>query len=314
MSQQNPDHGGNWLKLSLVTLVVLNLALMASIWLPQLKRSPDRERGIGGREHDLALQFLEKTLKLTPEQRESTAKLRADHFLKADALRKDINLLRRQIMDEVLASSPDREKVERLAAELGQKQGSLEELTFYHFLNLYSLCQPQQKEKFRSLMSELLDRLKPQGPDAQRRRPEEGGQPMPAASSQQSPREDSRRDRQKPADERNPEKRQPPPGGSGSEVSRIENQVERLRDRLGLSAAQVEKLRPIVERFVTQIDTNRQNASGDSRADRQEEKRLKDQRDEAIESLLSGEQKILFQQMKEERRQNPPPRTPREDN
>jgi Spy/CpxP family protein refolding chaperone len=320
MSQQNPNGNGNWLKLSLATLVVLNLALMASIWLPQLKRSPAKEgdtRGIGGREHDIALQFLEETLKLSPEQKENTAKLREDHFLKTDALRKEINLLRRRIMDEVLASSPDKEKVERLALQLGEKQGDLEKLTFYHFLNLYNLCRPGQKEKFRSLMAELLDRLKPPPPDIRPRPGAEGQRQRPAANTGQ-PIQESEQGLAAPAAEKGgaekTARRQPPPGDSRDETSRIENQTGRLRDRLRLSDAQVEKLRPIVERFAGLIDRNRSQAAGEPGALRQAEKALKDQRDEAIRSILTTEQQLLFEQMKQERRgQDPPPGPHRED-
>jgi Spy/CpxP family protein refolding chaperone len=317
MSPQHPNGNGNWLKLSLATLVILNLALMASIWLPQLKRPPAKEskaRGMGGREHDIAMQFLEETLKLTPQQKENTAKLRDDHFLKTDALRKEINQLRRQIMDEVLANSPDKEKVERLAIALGEKQGSLEKLTFYHFLNLFNLCQPEQKEKFRSLMSELLDRLKPPPPNNRPRPGAEEQRQRPAANTRQPLQENGQEQAAPAADEREPKKparRQPPPEDSRNEVSRIENQTERLRNRLGLSDAQVEKLRPIVERFAGLIDQNRSQAPGDQR---QAEKALKDQRDEAIKSILSQEQQVLFEQMKQEKRgQDPPPRPPRED-
>jgi hypothetical protein len=105
-----------------------------------------------------------------------------------------------------------------------------------------------------------------------------------------------------------------PSGEAHNEVSRIENQTERLRNRLGLSDALVEKLRPIVERFAGLIDQNRSQAAGDPSGQRQAEKALKDQRDEAIKSILTEEQQVLFEQMKQEKRgQDPPPRSPRED-
>jgi|WetSurMetagenome_2_1015567.scaffolds.fasta_scaffold232562_1 periplasmic protein CpxP/Spy len=298
MSQPHWNRNGRWLKLSLVTLVVLNLALMATIWLPQLKHNPDEEskaRGIGGREHDIALQFLEETLSLSPQQKEITAKLRSDHFLKSDALRKEINWLRRQIMDEVFAASPDKGKVERLAVLLGEKQGNMEMLTFNHFLDLLNLCQPDQKEKFRSMMGELLDRLKPPPPDSRRR-----------------PKEEVRRREERPAEEGAAGKRTEPDSRleeSFGEVARTRNQIERFRDRLGLSHAQVEKLTPILEQFARQIDECRGKAYGDPRTLQQAEKIIKDRRDGAIKFLLTPEQVILFEQMKKERRgQNPPPR------
>jgi Spy/CpxP family protein refolding chaperone len=315
MNQPQGNGKDRWLKWGFVILVAMNLALMASIWLPQLKRAPVEKRGMGGKEHDLALQFLEETLKLSPEQKGSMEKLRAEHFLKADALRKGINLLRRQIMDEVLASAADKEKVERLAKELGEKQGSLEKLTFYHFLNLYNLCQPGQKEKFRSLMAELLDRLKPPPPDSPQR-PSRAGRQAPQATNpwpsdygkgpigEPRPSAERAQEREQPRDRREEPR---------DEASRVATQVERLRQQLDLSVEQVEKLRPVLERFAGQIDQQRAAAQGDTDGQRQGEKVLKDQRDNAIEALLTDEQKTLFARLKEERRgQNPPARPPRE--
>jgi Spy/CpxP family protein refolding chaperone len=312
MSQTQGNGNGRWLKMSLLVLVALNLLLMASIWLPRLKRSPGRERGIGGREHDLALQFLEETLQLTPEQRQKTASLRANHFAKTEVLRQEINFLRRQIMDEVLAGSPDKAKVERLATELGGKQGGLEKLTFYHFLNLYSLCQPAQKDKFRSLMGELLDRLKPSPPDPERRPRAQGRREPFAAEPQQRLGESERRQGAPAADEPGSGKpgrqKPPPPAGARDEVSRIQNQVERLRDRLGLSDEQVQKLVPLIEPFARQIDELRGRTSADPQALRQAEKDLKDRRDEAIASILTAEQRARFDELKRERPEQGPPR------
>jgi Spy/CpxP family protein refolding chaperone len=285
-----PQHSSErWVKLSLMVLVVLNLALMATIWWPQLHRATPKEKaGIGGREREIAQRFLEETLSLSPQQKEAAAKLSAAHFQKTDAVRKEVNQLRRQIMDEVVAASPDKEKVERLATELGEKQGQMEKLTFAHFLDLYSLCEPDQKETFRSLMADLTNRLGPPPSDTPRRTREENPPTIERSAQKRTPASSMR-----------------PPSSqaeSSSEVSRMDNQIERLRHRLSLSEAQVATLRPIVERSAREIDACRGQAYDDPRARDQAEKRIKDQRDQAISALLTAEQRALFEQLKQERR------------
>jgi periplasmic protein CpxP/Spy len=302
MNELHASRADRWLKLSLATLVVLNLALLATVWWPQLKRPPAKERrGMGGREREVAQQFLEDTLSLSPQQRERAAELRSAHFQKADALRKEINARRREMMEEVLAVAPDREKVGRLAAQLGEKQASLEQLTFAHFLELFNLCQPDQKEKFRSLMGELMDRVgprqaqdAPQPPERERRRGIEG--PREQAKDESRPRPRSQVD------------------DAQSETSRTGNQIERLRDRLTLSDAQVAKLRPVVEQFARQVDECRARAHDDPRARQQAEKDIKDRRDAAIKALLTPEQGALLEQLKREgRRQEPAAAAPRDE-
>jgi Spy/CpxP family protein refolding chaperone len=322
MNQPQGDRHDRWLKLSLATLVVLNLALLATVWVAQWRRPPAVERGgMGGRERDSAQQFLEQQLSLSEAQRESTVQLRAAHFQKTDALRKEINRLRRQLMEEVVAATPDRDKVARLASELGSKQGQVEMLTYDHFVALYALCQPAQQEKFRTMMSGLLDRLKPPPPNpalrgtagdrAETERPAGKGATAdapdelsrtlghgqdPGAEPAQRPAADMRRDQDEPGN---------PPGEGRDEFSRVANQLERLRTRLGLSADQVGRLQPVVEQFARQIDAGRTQAGG-ADAGRQQEKAIKDRRDEAIKALLTPTQQTEFERMKQEKRAGSP--------
>lgn len=320
MTQPQEHRREPWLKWSLGLLVLLNLALLTTVWLTRLKPQPRPDKpGIGGREREIVQQFMEAKLGLSPDQRGTMARLRDEHFARTDALRRQINLLRRRIVEEVIAAAPDRNKVAKLAAELGERQAATEMLTYDHFAALFALCQPGQKENFRAMVADLLDRLKPQKqsrPAAGEGSDRPAGEGRAAADGSETPPTDGERPGAAPQPEEGaPGGDAPPPGRPGDErgeLARVQNQVARLRERLKLDEGQVEALTPILERFARRIDESRGQAGGATAGTRRDEKVIKDQRDEAIASLLTDAQKALFAEMKKERRgPNSPPPDPR---
>jgi Spy/CpxP family protein refolding chaperone len=264
-------------------LFILNLALIFTIWYPRLKNPASKRLGISEHDREMVQRYMERQLNLSPRQREEMAKLRDAHFTRADVLNEEINRIRKEIMDELFNSSPDTEKVEKLAVQLGGKQGDLEKLTFSHFLDLLTLCQPQQKQKLKTLLSDLLERLRPPKP----RRPVESGHP--------------------PWDDRPGRDLGPPPGhapplGPKGAGYRATDHIRHLTERLGLNGEQVEQIRPIVESFAKKIKETQKQAGGDRRALGDAVKALREQRDQSIKAILTPEQKKLFEEMKRIRR------------
>lgn len=144
-----------------VALVIANLALLATIWLPRIKSSPRFQDVHPGDQRLMVRHFLERELAFTPEQVDRFYRLREEHFERADALKKRSHDLRKQLMDHLFLDNPDGEAVDKLTRELGTCLGDLESLTFRHFQDLINLCEPGQKEKFQGLLYRLLELLKP---------------------------------------------------------------------------------------------------------------------------------------------------------
>jgi len=144
----------NWM---IVLLVILNVSSLTTIWFLQLRQSPLPQDN----RPDNVRHFLEQELRLTEEQAQQFEELRKQHFVETKAIHEEASQLKKTIMDELFASPPDTAKVESLAEQIGSKQTELEQLRFYHFLNLKSLCEPEQVEKFQALIHEIFQ---PPGP------------------------------------------------------------------------------------------------------------------------------------------------------
>ncbi len=153
----------------IVLLVILNVCSLGATWVLQSRRSarPPRSRP------DPVRHFLKEELLLTEEQAQQFEELRREHFLQSKAINDEAHQLKKAIMDELFSSSPDAANVEQLAEKIGEKQAELERLRFQHFMAVKSLFQPEQIEKFRTLLGEIfpppgpLDPGRSQAPDRQ---------------------------------------------------------------------------------------------------------------------------------------------------
>jgi Spy/CpxP family protein refolding chaperone len=149
-------------------LVVMNISALATIWFQRHRpnaflRGPEqRPPGREPRADDRINTFLKHELGLTETQIGKFVSLQREHFRSAKAIHDRIRDLKRDLFNELSASTPDTVKADRLADEIGMQQRELEKLTFYHFLALKRVCTPEQRKKLDTLFGELLRMLNPQ--------------------------------------------------------------------------------------------------------------------------------------------------------
>ena len=155
-----------FLTIAIVALVLLNLFSLGGIWILQ----SGRRSSIQGPVHDRhggkgnIVEFLSEELKLTDEQVKAFKAVRQDLDQGRRFLEREILEARRELVEESFRPNPDSTKVELLASKIGDNQILLEKLLFDHFVNMKSLCTPEQSRKFDSLLHEILQRCRP--PDA----------------------------------------------------------------------------------------------------------------------------------------------------
>lgn len=182
-----------------VILVLLNLALLVTIWFnrPGEVKPPAQQQGIRqgvqqqgvqqqgqgrgqGQQRRLA-EFLVRELQFTRDQMERFKEMREQHHLKVQALRKNTMDLRKELMNELLAEEADMGKVRNLSQAMGETFRQIEETTFDHFHALVDLCTPDQKPQFKQLLHEILEMMKPpehrRPPRRDGQRPRPGGPP-----------------------------------------------------------------------------------------------------------------------------------------
>lgn len=157
------------LKWSIIILFILNLALLASIWYPRLipaKKKTLEPTKLGKQNRietsERLVGFLKKELNLSREQVDKFRQLLKEHSQKMDQLERQIDNLKKEIMDHLLESKPDTTEMEKLANKIGQKISEHEKQGFNHFLDVMELCNSDQKQKYRTLLRDIIYRVYPQ--------------------------------------------------------------------------------------------------------------------------------------------------------
>jgi Spy/CpxP family protein refolding chaperone len=307
--RKNPFN--NWV---VIILVILNLALLATVWYPRLKpREKEIQRKPQNRYDDTKYRqdmedreqrnkrlvgFLKRELNFTRDQVEKFMQLRDEHFQKASQIRRQVDDLRRELMEHLLDDQPDSSQVEELTEKMGQKTAELEKSVFYHFIELMEVCDSEQKSKYKSLLREILNQLKP--PD---HRSLPGDQPplrdhsrKPAGGLQSLQHQGLRQDRRE----------QPPRDDTGGN-SHAERFFNRLRVQLKLTDSQVKKIQPLVESAHQELEKIPYDPQYSTHTERsQAMNRVNQWLDSQIEALLTEQQKKQYAEIKEERNRRLP--------
>ncbi|NQV29413.1 MAG: hypothetical protein HQ508_00875 [Candidatus Marinimicrobia bacterium] len=165
-----------WMMISIALLVILNLSLIANILIHErlLGRAENPRGGVEV--------FLERELKLTPEQSQAFADIRRKHFEStvpfAEALRDSMTAM----ILEAFTLEPNISRAMEIASNIGNLHRELDWALFQHFQQLQNICSPEQQERLKGLASELTHGAAP--PPNQQRNPGSGPPPRNAPHPQ----------------------------------------------------------------------------------------------------------------------------------
>ena len=145
--------------ITIIVLVLLNLFTLSAILIREFREPeppfvPPREAVRA----DRVMFFLQRELDLTEEQAKQFIQLRRDHFDEVQNIQKDIQDIKKKMMDELFAGQPDGQKLEALARQIGEMEGQREMLVNRHFMDLKAVCRPEQREKLQHLLHRVMQR------------------------------------------------------------------------------------------------------------------------------------------------------------
>ncbi len=158
------------LAIAVVALLVINIGLLAFLWLhrPHMPPNPpERERGdIMDKERDRMpddkdrkvltqggpKEFLSHELNFSDKQIQDYDKLIEQHQKDIKAIRESMQKDRDSFWDGLSGSGSP----ESAASKIGDDQKQLELITFNHFKKVRELCTDEQKKKFDKVINEAL--------------------------------------------------------------------------------------------------------------------------------------------------------------
>jgi Spy/CpxP family protein refolding chaperone len=150
----------NLVILFLVLLTIVNIAALATIAYHRFH--PQRPFHPMGRPEipETPEGFIKQELDLTEEQAEEF-KAHFERFrMEMEPIHNSLEVKRAELMGEISADEPNKDKLDKLAEEIGTLQDTLQRKMISHLLEGKSLLTPEQQRKFFSLFREGGDRMK----------------------------------------------------------------------------------------------------------------------------------------------------------
>ncbi len=140
-------------------LILLNFALLATWWLA----APRPPMGGGERPRN----FLIKELQMTDRQQQSYDSLIEIHKHERELFGQQTLVLKEQLTQQIIQN--DTTEINRVTDQIGQLQVKLERMNLGHFRAIRQMCDEKQKQKFDSVIAQMLRMMNggtqpPQGP------------------------------------------------------------------------------------------------------------------------------------------------------
>ena len=171
---------------SIILLVLLNGLALGTLWWTRLgpsdqgamRRFGPRSGGRQGmgRGQEIppdVVDFIERELNFDSEQTQALRTMRRQFFQDSFQLRESIHTMKRSMMQAVFALDADASGIDEMANEIGQLHARLEKVQSSHLGQIRSLCKPEQKGQFMTLLDDILKMTRPEAPGSPG-----GGPPM----------------------------------------------------------------------------------------------------------------------------------------
>ena len=143
----------------LIVLVIINVAALLTIIFqnntsqPNTPPPPVEDMDFRGLNY-----FLRHELNLSDQQFRTFQRLRRETMEESTRIMMMLHEKRNEMLNELIANRPDREKLEKLAQEMGDLHEDLKMQTFSHLLELKVLCSPDQEEKLNRFFMDIKER------------------------------------------------------------------------------------------------------------------------------------------------------------
>lgn len=96
-----------------------------------------------------------RILDLSPEQTREFSKIEGRYRNDVAKYTRQLDSIDLSILEEIKKENPERQKLDSLAAQTGEIQHALKKATTDHFLQVKNLCNPNQREKFNNVISDI---------------------------------------------------------------------------------------------------------------------------------------------------------------
>jgi Spy/CpxP family protein refolding chaperone len=275
MDLVNQDKFKNWL---IIALFAMNIFTLAIIW-TQITGNKESEKIRQNPPQSESAGIVNKALELDDAQADKFNKIRASQREKAKKLNDSLDILKKEMADELFKSSPDSIMANLKAKKIGELQYKLEYSRFSNFKNLLAISTKEQKEKLKPVIIDLFGRRpaldKPGVKTDQKKNMQNEPPPDPETANKNK-------------------------GAQGQPPS-IDDRIVRYSERLNLSQDQIQKVKEILQSTRQRGELLRKKQNPDKDFVESEKVKIRKDEDAAIMKILNEEQKKEFSRMVDNR-------------
>ena len=150
----------NFAKWVIVILLIVNIITVSIIWIQTTRTNRFPPPSMQGDKNGPA-GLMQHELGLSDEQVKQYNQIRKENLDEAKAITDKIADTKIQFAKELFKQNPDTVVISSLANQIGKAQSQLEVLRFYQFRRLIAICKPEQKEKLKPIIEEVLGSRQP---------------------------------------------------------------------------------------------------------------------------------------------------------
>ena len=144
-----------FISIILAILVVLNLALLGTLWWQNTQGPGKHEKIVKAPTSHKKQPFFKQALNLSDEQSRQFNTLRYQHFQGTLPALVTISGLKRQLIQEAVKAEPDTAAMKALARQIGSKQAFIEYRLAWHFNSLAKVCTPEQRDSLQIVLERV---------------------------------------------------------------------------------------------------------------------------------------------------------------
>lgn len=144
-----------FISIILAILVVLNLALLGTLWWQNTQSPGKHEKIVKAPTSHKKQSFFKQALNLSDEQSRQFNTLRYQHFQGTLPALVTISGLKRQLIQEAVKAEPDTAAMKVLARQIGSKQAFIEYRLAWHFNSLAKVCTPEQRDSLHIVLERV---------------------------------------------------------------------------------------------------------------------------------------------------------------
>jgi Spy/CpxP family protein refolding chaperone len=145
-----------FLKIIIVCLLLLNLGILAFLFLGNRRGGRDHRHGPP---EDGPAKFIIEELQLDAHQQDQFNGLKKEHQKQMRQLQDSIKTQRDLLPDAII--NGNNAVADSITNNIGHYQQRIEYLTYEHFVKVKGICTEEQKKKFKNIIQDILEMMGP---------------------------------------------------------------------------------------------------------------------------------------------------------